>query len=98
MNFESASYFQFSHISEWRKYWLIANNSSCRASFNTAITFSLPFIAYIPPGFIRRAEQIAYTTRFIDVQGCFRCPTSRPAFWADVGFLTLASTWSLTLT
>ena len=35
---------QFSHISACRKYWLIAVNSSLRASLRAAMTFGLPFI------------------------------------------------------
>jgi hypothetical protein len=44
MNLASASYFQFSHISAWRKYWLMARSSSCKASFSAAMTFALPFM------------------------------------------------------
>src|SRR5674476_1014629 len=35
---------QFSHISAWRKYWLIDVNSALRASLSAAMTFGLPFI------------------------------------------------------
>jgi len=44
MNFASFSYFQFSHISACRKYWLMAVSSSRRASCRWAITFGFPFM------------------------------------------------------